>query len=116
MNESTPLSLEIDVRSVKQLLDAGEPDFLLLDCREPSEHATAQIAGATLIPMKTIPSRLEELEPFRQGRVVVHCHHGGRSTRVTHWLRQQGFTNVQNMTGGIDAWSQEIDPAVPRYK
>jgi len=115
MNESTPLPLEIDVRSVKQLLDAGV-GFLLLDCREPSEHATAQIAGAKLIPMKTIPSHLEELEPFRKGRIVVHCHHGGRSTRVTHWLRQQGFTNVQNMTGGIDAWSLEIDPEVPRYK
>lgn len=116
MNESTPLPFDIDVHSVKQLLDAGENGFLLLDCREPSEQATARIAGAKLIPMNTIPERVVELEPFRAGRIVVHCHHGGRSTRVTHWLRQQGFANVQNMTGGIDAWSQEIDPTVSRYK
>lgn len=113
---ATPLPVDIDVRAVQQLLAAGGDGFLLLDCREPSEHATAHIAGATLMPMKTIPSRLAELEPFRQGRIVVHCHHGGRSARVTAWLRQQGFASAQNMTGGIDAWSQEIDPSVPRYR
>ena len=111
-----PLPLDIDVRSVKQLLDAGENDFLLLDCREPSEHATAHIAAAKLIPMKTIPAQLAMLEPHRQGRIVVHCHHGGRSARVVHWLRQQGFAGAQNMTGGIDAWSLEVDSSVPRYK
>jgi rhodanese-related sulfurtransferase len=116
MSDSPDLPFEIDVHSVKKLLGAGDSQMLLLDCREPSEHATARIAGATLIPMKTIPQRLAELEPFRPGRIVVHCHHGGRSARVTTWLRQQGFNNVQNMTGGIDAWSLEIDPAVPRYK
>lgn len=115
-NSPTPLPFDIDVRSARQLLEGGEPDFLLLDCREPAEHATAHIAGAKLLPMKTIPAELAQLEPFRQGRIVVHCHHGGRSARVTQWLRQQGFENVQNMAGGIDAWSLEIDPAVPRYK
>lgn len=114
MTDSLPF--EIDVCSVKRLLDAGDPGFLLLDCREPAEFAAAQIAGAKLIPMKSIPQRLGELEPYRSGRIVVHCHHGGRSARVTTWLRQQGFENVQNMAGGIDAWSQQIDPTVPRYK
>jgi rhodanese-related sulfurtransferase len=66
--------------------------------------------------MQTLPSSLAELEPYRNGRIVVHCHHGGRSARVTSWLRQQGFANVQNMTGGIDAWSLEVDPQVPRYR
>ncbi len=116
MCDSASLPFDIGVHAVKDLLAAGDAGFLLLDCREPSENATAQIAGAKLIPMKTISERLSDLEPFRGGRIVVHCHHGGRSARVATWLRQQGFANVQNMTGGIDAWSLEIDPAVPRYK
>ena len=109
------LPLEIDVVSVKQMLDAGEK-FVLLDCREADEVATAKIAGSLHIPMREIPARLAELEPHRQGRVVVHCHHGGRSQRVTHYLRQQGFPQVQNMSGGIDDWSLKVDPAVPRYE
>ncbi len=108
------LPLEIDVAAVKQMLDSQEP-FLLLDCREPNEHATAKIEGSSLIPMQQIPDRLEELKSHQDSRIVVHCHHGGRSLRVTQWLQSQGFTQVQNMTGGIDAWSQQIDPAVPRY-
>jgi rhodanese-related sulfurtransferase len=109
------LSLEIDVRTVKQLLDRGDR-FTLLDCREPDEVTAACIAGSTHIPMREIPSRLEELEPHKTGRLVVHCHHGGRSLRVTQFLRQQGFDQAQNMAGGIDAWSQEIDATVPRYE
>lgn len=109
------LPTDIDVLSVKQMLDAGEK-FTLLDCRVPSEVATARIAGSLTIPMREIPSRLAELEPHKAGRIVVHCHHGGRSLRVTQFLRQQGFDQAQNMAGGIDAWSLEIDPAVPRYE
>jgi rhodanese-related sulfurtransferase len=97
------------------MLDRGER-FVLLDCREPAEVATARIAGSTHIPMRDIPGRIGELEANRQGRIVVHCHHGGRSLRVTQFLRQQGFASVQNMTGGIDTWSQQIDPSVPRYE
>jgi rhodanese-related sulfurtransferase len=106
--------LEIDVRSVKTLLN-GTEDFLLLDCREPKEFDVARIAGAKLLPMREIPTRIAELEPFREKRIVVHCHHGGRSQRVTEWLREQGFAAAQNMTGGIDAWSLEVEPTVPRY-
>ena len=108
------LPLEIDVRGVKNLLDAGV-NFFLLDCREPSEHAIAKLESAVLIPMREIPARLAELEPVRDQRIVVHCHHGGRSMQVTQWLQQQGFAKVQNMTGGIDAWSHEIDSSVARY-
>jgi rhodanese-related sulfurtransferase len=108
------LPLEIDVASVKQLRDRGE-QFLLLDVRNPDEYATAKIDGATLIPMGELQSRLGELEPHKNGRIVVHCHHGGRSLRVTNFLKQQGFTQVQNMAGGIDAWSQQVDSSVPRY-
>jgi rhodanese-related sulfurtransferase len=108
------LPLLIDVRSVKDLLDSGER-FLLLDCREPQEHAQACISGAKLLPMKETPTRLAELEPYRQQRIVVHCHHGGRSLQVAQWLRGQGFAQVQSMTGGIDAWALLIDTSLPRY-
>jgi rhodanese-related sulfurtransferase len=113
----TPLSdliFEIDVQGVQALRDANE-DFLLLDCREPAEYATAKIEGSVLIPMREIPQRLAELEEHRQGRIVVHCHHGGRSARVTEFLRSHGFAGAQNMSGGIDAWSQLVDAKVPRY-
>ena len=106
--------LHIDVNSVKDLLDSGE-NFLLVDCREPDEYAVARIDGAKLLPMNETPSRLQELEPYRHKRIVVHCHHGGRSLQVTQWLRTQGFGNVQNMTGGIDTWSLLVDTSVPRY-
>lgn len=108
------LPLEVDVHAAQALRATGAP-FLLLDCREPDEHATAHIPGALLLPMAEIPEKLALLEPYRDGRIVVHCHHGGRSLRVTRFLRQHGFAGAQNMAGGIDAWALEIDPATPRY-
>jgi rhodanese-related sulfurtransferase len=108
------LPLEIDVESVRQLRERDEK-FVLLDVRNPDEYATARIEGSTLLPMGELQSRLAELESHRNDHIVVHCHHGGRSLKVTHFLRQQGFPNVQNMAGGIDAWSTQIDPQVPRY-
>jgi rhodanese-related sulfurtransferase len=109
------LPIEIDVQSVKKLLDDNE-SLLFLDCRENSEVAAARIDGTLHIPMREIPARIGELQPHQQGRVIVHCHHGGRSLRVTQFLRQQGFDKAQNMAGGIDAWSQQIDSAIPRYE
>jgi rhodanese-related sulfurtransferase len=109
------IPIEIDVRSVKQMLD-GREKFVFLDCREPAEVATAQIAGTTHIPMREVPARIAELGTASNQRIVVHCHHGGRSLRVTQFLRQQGFEQAQNMAGGIDAWSLEVDPSVPRYE
>jgi len=106
--------VEIDCRSVKQKLDSGEK-FLLLDVREPGEYATAKIAGATLVPMSELTGRKAELESHRDGPIVVHCHHGGRSLRVVQWLRQNGFQQAQNMTGGIHQWSLDVDPQVPQY-
>jgi rhodanese-related sulfurtransferase len=110
----TDLSLEIDCRTVKQKLDA-KADLLLVDCRERDEHETASIPRAVLLPMSEIADRLHELESHRDRPIVVYCHVGGRSLRVTRWLREQGFTQAQNLSGGIDQWSQEIDPSVPRY-
>lgn len=88
---------------------------LLLDCRTPEEHAIARIEGAVLIPMQQIPERLGEIESWRDKPIVVYCHHGVRSLRVVRFLRDQGFSQAQSMQGGIDAWSLEVDPSVPRY-
>lgn len=111
---ATPLPWEIDCQSVSSLLQQNA-DFLLLDCREPDEFATANIPGAQLLPMSELQERVGELTPHRERHIVVHCHHGARSLRVARWLRSQGYDNVQSLAGGIDLWSQAIDPAVPRY-
>ena len=108
------LPMEVDVRTVKQMRDGGEK-FVLLDCREPDEVATARIEGSVHVPMREVPARLAELGG-QDDRIIVHCHHGGRSLRVTQFLRQQGFQKAQNMAGGIDVWSLEIDSSVPRYE
>lgn len=112
MASDTPI--EIDVATVKQWLDSGK-DFLFIDCREPSEYATASISGAELMPMSKWPEFAPRLESLRGKEAVVHCHHGGRSLRVAMWLRSNGFPDAQSMAGGIDAWSEQIDPQVPRY-
>ncbi|WP_146519747.1 rhodanese-like domain-containing protein [Stieleria varia] len=112
MSDSVPL--EIDVRAVAKLRSDGD-DFLLLDVRQPDEYETARIDGSMLLPMGELGERIGELEEHKDRHIVVHCHHGGRSLHVTQALRQAGYTNVQNMAGGIDAWSLEIDDSVPRY-
>ncbi len=114
MTDSSELPVEIDVQAVQALRTANEP-FLLLDVREPEEYATARIEGSVLLPMSELQARAKELEPHQQDRIIVQCHHGGRSLRVVSVLRQAGFAKAQNMTGGIDSWSQQIDPTVPRY-
>src|SRR5207253_1878374 len=106
--------LEVDCRSVRAMLDAGER-FVLVDCREPDEHALVHIDEAHLIPLGQMAGRIAELEPWRDAPLVVHCHHGGRSLRAARWLREQGFRTAQSMAGGIDQWAQEIDPQLPRY-
>ena len=106
--------LEIDCRSVKAKLDAGS-DFLLLDCREKTEYDAVKIDQARLLPMSEIQARVGELEPYKNSEIVVHCHHGGRSLRVTKFLLGQGFTNVKSMAGGIDEWAVTIQPGMARY-
>ncbi len=108
------LPIEVDVQHVKALQDSGA-EFLFLDCRESSEYETAHIAGTTLIPMSEMQDRVEELAQHQDQHIIVHCHHGGRSMRVTQWLLGQNFSKVQNMAGGIDTWSLQIDNSVPRY-
>lgn len=106
-------SLQITTAELVRLRSEGA--LLLLDCREPDEHAIARISGSTLIPMQEIPTRLEELEPWREKPLVVHCHHGVRSLRVVEFLRGKGFSTAQSLAGGIDAWSVDVDAEVPRY-
>jgi rhodanese-related sulfurtransferase len=108
------LELEVAPRAVADRLKSGETGLILLDVREPWEVATAQIAGSKLIPMGEIPSRaFQELDP--EASIITVCHSGVRSLNVAAWMRNQGFEKVQSMSGGIDSWSREIDPAVPRY-
>lgn len=114
MTTPDDLPIEISVTEVARLRE-GDDEFLLLDVRNPDEYETARIEGSRLLPMGELQSRLSELEPHRDLHIVVHCHHGGRSLRVTQALRSAGFTKVQNMTGGIEEWSNQIDDSVPRY-
>jgi rhodanese-related sulfurtransferase len=107
------VNYEITPEEVKNLTDRNER-FTLIDVREPWEHETARIEGATLIPMGEIPNRAhQELDP--EDHIVIYCHHGVRSMNVTAWLRQQGFEKAQSMAGGIDAWSRRVDQKVPVY-
>ena len=106
--------LEVTCRIVQEKMTAGE-DFVLLDCRENQEYEVAHIEGAVLIPMSEMQSRVNEIVEMSDREIIVHCHHGMRSLQVAHWLKQQGLSNVYSMEGGIDQWSAEIDPEVPRY-
>jgi len=86
----------------------------LVDVREPWEFAAARIEGSLLIPMCEVPTRAQK-ELDLDERLIVVCHAGVRSMSATAWLRRQGFEKAQSLRGGIDAWSIEIDPSVPRY-
>jgi rhodanese-related sulfurtransferase len=109
----TALPYEITPSEVKAKRDAGEA-LRLIDVREPGEHSICRIEGSELIPMRSIPQHLNDLDTGG-GRLIVFCHHGVRSLSVVDWLRRQGVENCQSMSGGIDQWSLMIDPNVPRY-
>ncbi|TWT48548.1 rhodanese-like domain-containing protein [Botrimarina hoheduenensis] len=108
------LPIEISCSDVKAMLDAGEP-LLLIDCREPEEHALVHLPAAKLIPLAQIPGQIEQIAAALPAAVVIHCHHGMRSLQAASWLRNHGVANAQSMAGGIDDWSIEIDPSAPRY-
>jgi len=105
---------EVTPRCLAKELSA-DPPVVVLDCRTPEEREVARIPGSILVPMDEVSSRREELEAYLDRRVVVYCHRGRRSFQVTAFLRQQGFSDVWSLAGGIDAWSVGIDPSVPRY-
>ncbi len=103
---------EIGPRTLKDRLARGE-NLVVVDVREPEEIAIASFAGALHIPMGDIPSRISDLDP--DAEIVVVCHHGLRSAQVAGYLARMDFGRVLNLAGGIDAWSIEADPSVPRY-
>ena len=95
------------------LADDQRPRPLLLDVREPWEFQTCHIAGATDMPMRTVPARLQELD--QDAPVVCICHHGARSMQVAAFLEQNGFSDVTNLTGGVHAWALQVDNSMPTY-
>ncbi len=101
---------EIDVTTAADYLRQGA---LLLDVREPDEVAICTVMGSKPIPMRQIPENLATLPQDQP--ILVMCHHGGRSERVTQFLRSKGYNQATNIAGGIDAWAQQIDPTLARY-
>jgi adenylyltransferase/sulfurtransferase len=107
-----PTADEIDAHEL-EALRRTTPDLQIIDVREPQEWAIARIEGSRLIPLGTLPARASELDSSRP--LVLLCHHGIRSARGLEFLRSVGFTRIQHLRGGIEAWSLEVDPQVPRY-
>ena len=110
---------EMSVQDLKQLMDSGKDNFVLLDVRNPNEYQIAKIEGSVLIPLSEIEDgsgidRVKELVNGNGNRLIAHCKMGGRSAKALNILKKAGIegTNVQ---GGIAAWSQEIDPSIPQY-
>jgi rhodanese-related sulfurtransferase len=112
MTEDLMVNIEITPRDAEAAL-AKDKGILLVDVREPWEHQRAHIEGAKLIPLGTIPANLQQIEGA--DHIILYCHHGMRSLDAAAWLRQQGVTGAQSMSGGIDRWTTEVDPLVPRY-
>ena len=111
--QEQPVSeFEIDAPGLKAKMDSGEK-FVLVDVREPHEYQICRIPGSILIPLGDVPKRVNELNSADD--IVVHCKMGGRSAKACDFLRQSGFKKVKNLTGGILAWSDKVDPTVPKY-
>lgn len=95
------------------LNDETRPSPLLLDVREPWEYQLCHIDGSSSVPMNTVPANVEQLDNDKP--IVCICHHGMRSMQVALFLEQQGFSNVINLTGGVDAWAMQVDSNMPTY-
>lgn len=107
MTQITPQSLQ------QWLTDTARKPPLLLDVREPWEYQNCHIDGSVLAPMNTIPARVQELD--RETDTVVICHHGARSYQVGMFLERNGFSNLYNLQGGVNAWADQVEPTMPRY-
>ncbi len=108
------MNLQISPTELAEKLRSANPPHLL-DVREQEEHDLVALANSTLIPLGEIGSRAEELEDWRDEEIVVYCHHGIRSMNAIAQLRHFGFTKLQNLAGGIDRWSSDVDPNLRRY-
>lgn len=108
-------SLEVTPKEVQQQLAERKP-VVLIDVREPEEFALTRIDSSELVPMGSVPGQLQRLEALADEQsLMVICHHGVPSLQVVSWLRARGVENCFSVAGGIDRWSREVDPGVPRY-
>jgi adenylyltransferase/sulfurtransferase len=105
---------QIGVHELSRRMKAGEPLFLL-DVRQAWEHEIAALPGSVLVPLDELSERSAELEPPAGATIVAYCHHGVRSLSAAALLEAAGLVGVVSLRGGIDAWSLEVDPRVPRY-
>jgi rhodanese-related sulfurtransferase len=108
------MNLQISPAELAEKLRSENPPHLL-DVRQPDEHAFVSLPNSTLIPLGEIASRLDELEDWRDEEIVVYCHHGVRSLNGIAQLKHFGFAKLQNLAGGIDRWTTDVDPKLPRY-
>lgn len=110
------LPIEISVEETSALLSVrASTPFRLIDCREEDEWAICHIDGAELMPLTRFGEEAMAKLQDKSRRIIIYCHHGMRSLRAASWLRQTGFENAQSMAGGIAAWSDYVDPGMPRY-
>lgn len=105
---------QISVRDLAAMLAANQSVYLL-DVRQPWEHALAALPGSTLIPLQELAQRLNEVRPQKDALVVAYCHHGIRSLTAAALLTHAGIVNAVSLAGGIDTWSAQINPGMPRY-
>jgi rhodanese-related sulfurtransferase len=108
------MAQEITPRELAQHLENGHA-VRLIDVRQPWEHGVAKLPDSVLIPLNELPLRTAEIPAEPTLLVVLYCHHGVRSLSAVTYLQRLGFNHVRSLAGGIDAWSCEVDPAVPRY-
>ena len=106
---------EISVTDAAAIIDQGEVSFLLIDCREPNEFEICSIEGADLAPLSNFEMEIETLFIDEDDKALIYCHHGARSLQAVEFLRKKGYNNTFSITGGIDAWAQEIDTELARY-
>ncbi len=104
---------ELSAQELKQYLDSGEEPPFLLDVRQTWEYDVCRLENSTLIPVSQIPARFNELDPNRE--IIVVCHHGIRSRSAGRYLEQAGFTNIINLSGGMDQWAKTVDKTMPTY-
>jgi rhodanese-related sulfurtransferase len=109
------LPVEISVTDTQELLRAGDEAVRLIDCREQDEWDICHIDGAELMPLTRFGEEADAKLQDTSQRLIIYCHHGMRSLRAASWLRQKGFAQTQSMAGGIAAWSDYVDPEMPRY-
>jgi adenylyltransferase/sulfurtransferase len=106
--------MDVTPREVKAMQERGEK-FRLVDVRELDEWKTVKIDGAELVPLSQFQQQATAKLDDPDEKIVLYCHHGMRSARAQGYLKSQGYTDVLNLTGGIDAWALQVDPAMKRY-